>query len=110
MNGIPPGANLNNPSSARDFGNGFLLRQGYTLAWVGWEADITPGMDRLTVQFPIAMKDGEPITELILVEFSDAKGASVDPVFTLPLGGGPTATSYEAVSPYQSVALAELRH
>lgn len=30
----------------RDPGNGFLLRQGYTLVWVGWQADIPPGEGR----------------------------------------------------------------
>jgi hypothetical protein len=30
----------------RDSGNGFLLRQGYTLVWVGWQADIPPGEGR----------------------------------------------------------------
>jgi hypothetical protein len=30
----------------RDAGNGFLLRQGYTLVWVGWQADIPPGEGR----------------------------------------------------------------
>ncbi len=30
----------------RDAGNGFLLRRGYTLAWVGWQADIPPGEGR----------------------------------------------------------------
>jgi hypothetical protein len=29
-----------------DAGNGFLLRRGYTLAWVGWQADIPPGEGR----------------------------------------------------------------
>jgi hypothetical protein len=28
------------PSTAEDFGNGFLMRQGYTVAWVGWQADV----------------------------------------------------------------------
>ncbi|HEY4251109.1 MAG TPA: alpha/beta hydrolase domain-containing protein [Roseomonas sp.] len=27
-------------------GNGFLLRHGYTLVWVGWQADIPPGEGR----------------------------------------------------------------
>jgi hypothetical protein len=27
-------------------GNGFLMRQGYTMAWVGWQADIPPGEGR----------------------------------------------------------------
>ena len=28
---------------ATDAGNGWLMRQGYTLAWVGWQGDPTPG-------------------------------------------------------------------
>ena len=36
-----PGANL--LSGATNPGNGHLMRQGYTLAWVGWQADIAAG-------------------------------------------------------------------
>ncbi len=36
-----PGANL--LSGGTDPGNGHLMRQGYTLAWVGWQADIPAG-------------------------------------------------------------------
>jgi hypothetical protein len=32
--------------SGRDAGNGFLLQQGLTLVWVGWQADIPPGEGR----------------------------------------------------------------
>ena len=28
------------PSTPVDFGNGFLMRHGYTVAWVGWQADV----------------------------------------------------------------------
>ena len=36
-----------------DAGNGWLLRQGYTLAWVGWQGDPTPGAGlRLRVPAP----------------------------------------------------------
>ncbi len=40
----------------RDAGNGFLLRQGYTLVWIGWQADIPPGEGRgagLRLEAPI---------------------------------------------------------
>ncbi|HEY8610928.1 MAG TPA: alpha/beta hydrolase domain-containing protein [Roseomonas sp.] len=30
----------------RDPGNGFLMRQGYTMVWVGWQADIPAGEGR----------------------------------------------------------------
>ncbi|HVY06296.1 MAG TPA: hypothetical protein VHB46_09995, partial [Burkholderiales bacterium] len=55
-------ASMNNPMAPRDFGNGFLLKRGYVIAWVGWGADIAPGDNRLTVNFPIAQEKGHAIT------------------------------------------------
>jgi len=39
------------PTAAQEFGNGFLMRHGYTLAWAGWQADIErqPGFMALDV-------------------------------------------------------------
>ncbi len=34
------------PTTPADFGNGFLMRQGYTVAWVGWQIDV-PRQDGL---------------------------------------------------------------
>jgi Alpha/beta hydrolase domain len=34
------------PTTAQDFGNGFLLRHGYTVAWIGWQHDV-PRQDGL---------------------------------------------------------------
>jgi hypothetical protein len=36
------------PSAPVDFGNGFLMRHGYTVAWVGWQHDV-PRRDGLMV-------------------------------------------------------------
>lgn len=108
MNDTPPDANGNDPTTARDVGNGFLMREGYVIAWVGWGADIAPGGNRLTVQFPTAMEGGRPITELILTEFSDRNFGGGTP-FTLPLSGSPAFKSYEAISTDKAVAMAELR-
>ena len=38
----------NDPASREDFGNGFLMRHGYTVAWVGWQADV-PRQDGMMV-------------------------------------------------------------
>jgi hypothetical protein len=35
------------PATPADFGNGYLMREGYTLVMVGWEFDIPPGSIRL---------------------------------------------------------------
>lgn len=108
LNDTPPTANNNNPITTTDFGNGFLQRRGYVVAWVGWGADIAPGNSRLTVNFPIAMEDGKPITERILTEFSDRNFGGGTP-FTLPLSGGTAFKSYAAVSTDPVAAEAELR-
>jgi Alpha/beta hydrolase domain len=34
------------PSTAEDFGNGFLMRHGFTVAWIGWQPDV-PRVDGL---------------------------------------------------------------
>ncbi|HKW90769.1 MAG TPA: alpha/beta hydrolase domain-containing protein [Methylomirabilota bacterium] len=41
----------NDPTSREDFGNQFLMRHGYTVAWVGWQPDVPrrDGMMALTV-------------------------------------------------------------
>lgn len=46
---------FNESPTARGFedaGNGFLFRQGYTLVWVGWQADFTPAAGQLAIQLP----------------------------------------------------------
>ncbi len=39
------------PTAAEDFGNGFLMRHGYTVAWAGWQHDVprVDGLMALTV-------------------------------------------------------------
>ncbi len=107
MHDTPSDANMNNPAAPRDFGNGFLMRRGYVLAWIGWGADIEPGDGRLTVDFPIAMDGNEPVTERILTEFSDRNFNGATP-WSLPLSGGTAFRSYSAVSADKQQAQAEL--
>lgn len=40
------------PRTEQDFGDGFLLEQGYTLAWLGWEFDVPPGPGMLRLYAP----------------------------------------------------------
>jgi hypothetical protein len=35
------------PTTAAHFGNGFLMREGYTLIWIGWEFDVAAPLLRL---------------------------------------------------------------
>ncbi|MEA2986489.1 MAG: hypothetical protein QOD94_2743 [Alphaproteobacteria bacterium] len=58
-------------------GDGFLQREGYTLAWSGWQGDITSG---LKIALPIALNpDGSPITGRVRAEYTlDESGTTVD--------------------------------
>ena len=68
----------NDPTSREDFGNGFLMRHGYTVAWIGWQPDVprrdgmmaldvprVPGVsERLRCEFrPIARVDRLPLAD-----------------------------------------------
>ena len=48
------GGGSNDPRTEADFGDGFLLEQGYTLLWLGWEFDVPPGRDALRLYAPAA--------------------------------------------------------
>ena len=69
----------NDLSVATDFGDGFLMRRGYTVAWVGWEALIQAGDNRMTVQFPIAMVPPGTHTRSSSLATSSGRGANIAP-------------------------------
>jgi hypothetical protein len=48
-----------NGQAPSDFGDGFLLREGFTLVWVGWEFDVEPSLVRAEV--PLVMQNGKPL-------------------------------------------------
>jgi hypothetical protein len=53
----------NNPTTAAHAGDAFLMHQGYSLAWNGWDISAAPGNDRLTITVPVASNpDGSTIT------------------------------------------------
>ena len=56
------------PETAAEMGDGFLLRHGFTLLWLGWQFD-PPMRDRLMrVDPPVATRNGTPITGLVRSE------------------------------------------
>ena len=71
------GANTgNNPTTAKDTGDGFLLKQGYTIVASGWQGDVFGGNNRMTGQYPVISEaDGRPITKLITTEIAVTKPA-----------------------------------
>ena len=107
LHDTPTSADGNDPMTPEDFGNGFLMRRGYVLAWVGWGADIEPGNHRLTVNFPVASNEGKPGTGFIITEFSDRDFGGGNPT-SLPLSGSPRIKPYPVVSVDKQKALARL--
>src|SRR5712691_8667657 len=56
------GAGGNNPLTAANVGDAYLMRLGYTIVDAGWEGDLVPGNARLVPKFPVATNpDGSPI-------------------------------------------------
>ena len=57
------------PRESSHFGDGFLLSEGYTLLWLGWQFDppMRPGLLRL--QTPTASQGGQPIRGLVRSDF-----------------------------------------
>lgn len=58
----------NDPKSAKDAGDGFLLRKGFTVVWSGWDGELLPGNNSLRLFAPVAKNDGKPITGPIRCE------------------------------------------
>jgi hypothetical protein len=57
------------PPKPENLGDGFLLEQGYTLVWSGWQGDAPTGDGRLVARLPIAkMPDGSPYLHWISTE------------------------------------------
>ena len=69
------------PRTPAEFGDNFLLEQGYTLVWIGWEFDVPPSAKLLHLYAPIATNNGQPIEGLVRAEW---EGDQL--VNTIPLG------------------------
>ena len=57
------------PRITEDFGDGFLLRQGFTLLYVGWQFDVPSQVDLMRVYAPVATENGRPIQGLVRSDF-----------------------------------------
>ena len=74
-------ARSNDLSALEHAGDGFLMRQGYTLIWSGWQGDTLPGNERMTAEFPVAKnRDGSPVRRWIRTELVFQKASFSVPV------------------------------
>ncbi|WP_395708215.1 alpha/beta hydrolase domain-containing protein [Reyranella sp.] len=80
---------VNDPKTMADVGNGFPLRQGYTIVWSGWDPDAPRANMGLGLTAPVATDNGQPIVQKVRDEFvSGTRGGALE-AFKL---------SYEAAS------------
>jgi len=93
------------PGTVEDAGNGFLMRQGYTIAWCGWQGDLLPLKNWLVLSVPAATNRGKAIVRQVRTEIVvDEKG-----VKSQPLSGDERVRSYQAATRDQSQASLTMR-
>ena len=91
---------VNDPKTMADVGNGFPLRQGYTIVWSGWDPDAPRVNMGLGLTAPVATDNGQPIVKVVRDEFcSGTRGGAIE-VFKL---------SYEATTQEQPRATLTVR-
>jgi hypothetical protein len=91
---------VNDPKTMADVGNGFPLRQGYTIVWSGWDPDAPRANMGLGLTAPVATDNGQPIVKIVRDEFcSGTRGGAIE-VFKL---------SYEATTLEQPRATLSVR-
>ena len=91
-----PTKTANEPKTLADAGNGFLMREGYTVFWCGWNGDVMEdGKHRLLCGLPVATQNGETITGRIHVEVCVDERVYSRPFYWSPWG---TSAAYPSVS------------
>ena len=98
INDAPAANVLAHPDHA---GNGYLMREGYTLLWVGWQGDVPAGGGRMLADLPVPQRNGEPMIGLCRDEIiADGPGTVRDEVIAET-----TDTTFTAVLSYTAATL-----
>jgi hypothetical protein len=99
------GPESNDPNTVQDAGNGFLMRQGYTIVWSGWQGDLTPGENFLVMGVPVATNNGKEIVSKVRTEIV----VSREGISSQPLSGDDRVMNYEAATTDKSQASLTVR-
>src|SRR5262249_32416303 len=57
------------PTTEAEMGDGFLMRRGFTLVWLGWQYDVPDTERMLRLYAPVATDNGKPITGWVRSDF-----------------------------------------
>jgi hypothetical protein len=113
---IVNGGNATDP--AQEFGDGFLMRQGYTVAWLGWEYDVGEQNQNLRLYAPVAhatpgpgTNTGAEIHGLVRSDFTVSSPREEMPLGHILLGpaGGKSYAADDAASPLNILTVRDTR-
>ncbi|HYY24356.1 MAG TPA: hypothetical protein VE689_02615 [Candidatus Udaeobacter sp.] len=95
----------NDPSTLQHAGNGFLMRQGYTIVWSGWQGDLLEGENSLVMRVPVATDNGKEAvrktrTEIVVTD---------EGIHSQPVSGEDRVISYEAATTDKNQASLTMR-
>jgi hypothetical protein len=95
------------PTAEADFGDGFLMRQGYTLVWVGWQFDIPRRGGLMALDAPPVLDQGKPITGRVSTTFTPNTS---DPTYRLDdMGRYADTTGYTPLDPSSPMNMLTVR-
>jgi hypothetical protein len=81
----------NDPSTRDHAGNGFLMREGYTIVWSGWQGDLIEKNQLLCAGVPVATDRGKTISRMVRAEIV----VNAEGVYSCPISGNDWTVSYE---------------
>jgi hypothetical protein len=83
MDGNAALASANNPLAAADAGNALFLKQGWTIAWTGWDPEAPKTANGMSIKVPVATDGGKPIVRTVREELVSATRGPVVNEFRL---------------------------
>ena len=98
---------VSDPTTEAEFGDGFLMQQGYTLVWVGWQFDIPHRGGLMALDAPPVLDQGKPVTGRISTLFTPN---TADPTYPLDdMGRYADTTHYPPVDPASAASTLTVR-
>ncbi|MEE4116042.1 MAG: alpha/beta hydrolase domain-containing protein [Marinilabiliaceae bacterium] len=101
-------AGSNNPVDREHFGNGFLMREGYTLLWTGWNWDVVDSPRLLQFDVPVATDNGKIIRQKTMAEIVNS--SSLNSPLSQPLAWGNSKCYPSANFPDNSMDVLTVRN
>ena len=92
------------PGTRAAAGDGWTMRRGDAVLYIGWQGDLMPGRDLLRLQAPVATDGGRPITGPVRVTFVPERREDTVGI----AGGGAPQVAYPAADTGEAGAV--LRH